>query len=134
MSYITSDRIVAALSDYRDLPERERANYRADDYVIVEPGSTMGDHYGFTVERFTPDSFLALKGVDLHISLIRSRVQGAGHFSALLSRMEQLGLRVHIVAPLRQMTAILERKGFKPHTVGTTFEDRRDVWTRGNKP
>ena len=131
----TVEALLAAANASRSLPDVERARYRKNGWAIIEPGSPAGVYHGFPHGAWLPSSFLAKKDREVQISLVAARKPGSGAFSLLLHRLYRLGLRVRIVSPLPQMRAILERKGFVATEVGSTFDDRMDIWelpdTRG---
>lgn len=117
----------AAISSSGSLPEMERERYRRDGWAIFEP-NPFNALYAFSDQDWLPSSFLAMKGDDVQISLIAARNPGHGAFSRLLKRLDECGLAVRVVAPLPQMAAILRKKGWVAEHVGSTFDDRMDIW------
>ncbi|HTE35740.1 MAG TPA: hypothetical protein VK630_04275 [Reyranella sp.] len=119
--------IVGALASWpRDFPRAERDRCRADGWTIIEPGTPAGARIGFNSRDWKAESFLAVRGDEIQISLISAKCPGRGAFSRLLARIESAGRVVRVVSPLPVMQTILIRKGFTSADLGTRFT----VWSR----
>jgi len=97
---------------------------------MVKPGEGP-EHWGFTKERFTADSYLWITGMICTVSFIETKRQGCGHFSGLVRAIEADGFRVEVPTPLRQMQEILTRWGFKEEIVwDNDVQEEVKVWAR----
>lgn len=110
-------------------PVAERARYAALGYRIIEPAQPP-----CLLPRadWEPDSFVALKGDEVAISLIRATHPRNGAWKRLLRNLKSHRVRrVKVVCPLWQMKLVLTATGFSgPFHEGTGFMDRIDYWTK----
>lgn len=83
--------------------------------------------WGFTADRFVPDSYLWKTDDRIMVSFIEARKKGQKHFSELVHAIEADGFKVAVPTPLGQMTRILTKWGFKPKR----DEDGCEIWFRG---
>jgi hypothetical protein len=81
--------------------------------------------WGFTADRFAPDSYLWKTDDRIMVSFIEAKKKGQKHFSELVKAIEADGLKVAVPTPLGQMVKILTKWGFKPH-----LEDDAQIWSR----
>ena len=95
---------------------------------IITPGSVIGRRFGFTADLF--DGWLWLEDDRVMISMIISRKPGQGHLSRLLDAIGSQGYRVGVPTPFAHMAAILERKGYVPHTEDAGEMGPVEVWEK----
>lgn len=109
-----------------DFPAKARADMRAAGYAIVEPAQPPAQ-WGFSSDRWRPDSFLAVAGDEVVIVLLHATVYGRGYLSDLLRQLEDNTVRV--MEPIGIMPAALRKRGFKR---GWGYHDGEhvEVWTR----
>lgn len=91
---------------------------------IIRVGGAAPEKWGFTLERFTGDSYLWKIGDSIYISFIESRKKQAGFFSYLVKAIKADGFLVKVPTPLGMMTLILQKWGFIK-----SIEGDCEVWT-----
>lgn len=122
--------IVDAVEHRRDLPRMEADRYRDRGWHVVQPGTAAGSALGFHGRDWHRSSFLAIDESVVEIALLEAKRPGTGAFGRLRDALEARGLRVVIVCPTGRFRDALARAGYQCTTVGSTFEDRRDLWSR----
>jgi hypothetical protein len=126
---ISKSDLEKAITEYLSgppFPVKERARFRAQGFIIHEPGLLP---CLLPVDEWEPDSFVAVKDGEARISLIVARRPGTGAWTRLLARLKANRLQVTIIAPMPYFEAHLQRIGFSgPHVVGSTFEDRHEEY------
>lgn len=127
----TPYQIAAALAV--PFPKMARDQYRLRGWRVIEPGTPIGTIFRFTSKDWKPESFLALNEAAnfIDVPLVVARCPGSGAFYRLADFLETYGYAVRVVAPLKDFRESLARHGWSGVRVGTTFEDQREVWTRG---
>lgn len=94
----------------------------------ILPDSVLGKRLGFTSDKF--EGWLWHEGDRIMISMIISLQEGQGHLSALFKAIEDEQLRIAVPIPFPQMAAILQRKGFKPHTEDGGILGPCEIWEK----
>jgi hypothetical protein len=99
---------------------------------IVDVDSPLASRWGFCSWAFSRDSYLWVNRSRrrVMVSLLIARQPGRGAFSRMVRCIEADGFRVAVPCPLRQMTAILLRWGFRPHWEESELQGVVDVWER----
>jgi len=79
---------------------------------MISPGDAAADALGFTLDRWSADSYLWRTGDELTCSLMIANEPGKGAFKALVAAIEGAGLKVAVPTPSERMRAILTKWGF----------------------
>lgn len=94
---------------------------------LIELDSIIGETFGFTSDKF--DGWLFRKGTSIYCSLIVSKHEGKGNFSALVAKIRSVGYLVKVPVPLARMKAVLIHLGFeKQREYNDDASDFCEVW------
>lgn len=104
--------------------EAMREDERAAGFEPVTPGSVPW----LSADDWPDDIVVSIKGRDVRVVAIKAKEPGKGAFTRLIARITCAGLTPHVVEPLFDMPAILERWGWT-HTVMGAGMDRQEIWT-----
>lgn len=81
-------------------------------FKLINIDSEDGNKYGFTSDKYTPDSTLYEEGEFVWIMQIASIEQGRGYFKDLIRHIEEQGKKPLIYKPNELMQKVASHMGF----------------------